>query len=176
MVFDKKDNVKVKRKLLDKEDVENYFKRIKWNEMESYNYLMWLIVKEINELEYNDAKITTLSISSWWKNPDKVNIKTSYWFKKWVNWLFNKKEIIINKEGVENYFKTIRESENKSFNYLNWLLPKDISKLEYKWNKIINLAKIVWWDTKNNIVVMRTIWFKNFINWLFDNETSKKQD
>lgn len=165
-----------------KEDIKKYFKTIKKTEEESYLYLFNMNNKDIRDIDYLWNKITKLVRLSWWNKPKWVNVETLKWFKKWLSWLFDKEVekkddyVKLSKNEIENYFTTIKETKDESYEYWLKLKATEITSIKVRWNKIVNLVKLSLWDELKDNIVQSPNWFHKWINWLFDKKEIDKKE
>ncbi len=103
--------------------------------------------------------VEPIGIEKWKKSEKKIIIKISgithlinseefdIGYLKELYWDLDEYGEPISKEEVINFFK------EKSAEYWLSLNKKQIIEIEYKWKKIINLAKFSWWTNINDLVV-----------------------
>ena len=155
-----------------KEEIIEYFKTIKWKVEESFNYLIKLSQKEIQEIEFKWNKMWKIKSILGWNSFNNLNIINPLWFSEYLYWLFGKDFDILSSEKIKEYFQTIKWWKEESYNYWDNLKQKEIQKIEFKWNKIRKIVKLSNWDNANKLDVAKVIWFKEFINWVFEKESN----
>ena len=47
------------------------------------------------------------------------------------------------------------------------LTTAKIQEIEYRWNKITSISTIIWWDEITNWKLIKKLWFRKWIYWLF---------
>ena len=156
-----------------KEEIISYFKTIKWNNEESYEYLMNLKQKDIQLIIFNKNNIRSLWTIMWFKSENWNRVENKWWFQEFIHFIYNKNSIEFNSDYVKQYFLNFHINSNKSYNYFINLKGKDLDDIKINTFWIIRIISTSWWDNPNNLKKWTIKHFKEFINWIFEKEETK---